>query len=1202
MQKITARLIVMLLTLAATAFAQTTTATLKGRVADAGGNVLPGATVTLTQGATGGRKTFTTDAAGRFTFTFVEPGVYTVEAQAAGFKSFRQSELKLDVAQSAELDIDLQLGEVSETVEVKAGGALQLETSSGALGGVVGRQQIDDLPLNGRNVLQLAVLEPGVNTSALARASNASATSAAALSINGGRAFTNEILVDGNVVTQKADNFPALRPSADATQEFRVLTNSYSAEYGRAGGGTINIATRQGTRQFRATLFEFLRNDAFDATSFFSNRAGTGKEKNRFNQFGGNFGGPVWLPRFGEGGRAVSKNDKAFFFVNYESLLVSEARLRQSTVPTAKMRAGDFSELLGAVIPNVTVRDTAGNVIPARLGMIYVPGATVATGQPGAGSRVASAGNIIAANQRNPVGLAALSYYPLPNRAGTVNANGVGFNNNFIVNEGLTADNRQIVARVDYNLSNNQQLFGRVIKEWDIGTAEGPLVGSIASTTADHRNSQRPASIVLDYVKTLAPTAVVRLNAGWSRFNIDRLQELFDPRTLGLPDYLAPASRREAVFPTFGPVGYATMGPSRNNGNNLNSQDTFNVTADLSLIRGAHSLKFGANGRLYRIYNDRPDDPAGNFTFSRSFSARTQNDTLSGDAIASFLLGNPASGRIGVTAQPVVESRYFAAYAQDDWTVKRRLTLNLGLRYEIDFPNTERFNRLTNFQPDPAFPVANITAVFPASTGLGTRTIALRGQFTPVGRGAFTNHEQQDRDVNNFGPRFGFALKVTDKTVVRGGAGIFYSSISGGGLTNATYAIAGDTGATTFIASLNNGLTPNPGANLSNPFPTGITPPGPIQLDGLIGYAQSGIPARLRETHQPYVAQWNLAVQRELPGRLLGEVAYAGNAGVSLLTGATSINQLAPDALALGATVLNTTVPNPFLSLPPEQRPPASAALSTATLTVAQLLRPYPQFGDIISYFNNGAHSSYHALQAKLGRRLAGGVTFQAAYTFAKLIDDISAIQAAAGVQLPTYQDYYNRRADKSLSSFDVNHRFVVNFNAPLPFGKGRRYFHNGGLLGAALGGFQLNGITQLQNGFPLFVNATGLASLAGLAFNNLRPNLVADPRKEGTRDERLAEYFNTAAFAQPASFTFGTSPRTLSNVRGPRYFSTNLGVSRSVVFNERVRLQLRVEAFNLFNRANFSLPGTTLGGANFGVINSTQAPREMQLGVKLFF
>ncbi len=1201
MSRFNVRLLAALLLLSATAFAQTTTATLKGRVADAAGNVVPGATVALVQTTTGQRKSFTADDAGRFTFTFLEPGLYTVEAQAPGFKSFRQPDLKLDVAQTAELNIELQPGEVSETVEVRAGGGQQLETASGALGGVVAREQIDSLPLNGRNVLQLATLEPGINTSAVARASNASSTSAAALSINGGRAFSNEILVDGNVVTQKADNFPALRPSADAVQEFRVLTNSYSAEYGRAGGGTINIATRQGTKQFRATLFEFLRNDAFDATSFFSNRAGSGKEKNRFNQFGGNFGGPVWLPRFGAGGRAASKTERAFFFVNYESLVISQSTQRQSTVPTAKMRNGDFSELLGAVIPNVTVRDTAGNTIPARLGMIYAPGALVATGQPGAGSRIAYAGNVIPAAQINPVGLAALRYYPQPNRVGTVNPSGVGFNNNFIVNEGQTTDNRQLVARVDYSLSAKQQLFGRVIKEWNIGTAEGPLVGSIASTTADHRNSQRPASIVLDYVNTLAPTAVMRLNAGWSRFNIDRLQEVFDPVTLGFPTYLAATSHRNSVFPSFAPVGYATMGPSRNNGNNLNSQDTFNVTADLSLIRGAHSLKFGTNGRLYRIYNDRPDDPAGNFTFTRAFSARTQNDTSSGDAIASFLLGNPAAGRLGATAQPVVESRYFAAFAQDDWTFNRRLTLNLGLRYEIDFPNTERFNRLTNFRPEATFPVANITAVFPASTGLGTRQLALRGQFTPVGRGQFTNNEQQDRDLNNWGPRVGMAFKLNDKTVLRGGGGIFYSSISGGGLTNATYAIVGDTGATTFIASLNNGLTPNPGANLSNPFPTGITQPATIQLDGLLGYGQSGIPARLRETHQPYISQWNLSVQRELPGRLIAEIAYAGNAGVSLLTGATSINQIPTEAATLGATILNTTVPNPFLSLPAEQRMPTAAALSTATLTVAQLLRPFPQFGDIISYFNNGAHSSYHALQTKVGRRIAGGLSFQAAYTFAKLIDDISAIQAAAGVQLPTYQDYYNRRADKSLSSFDVRHRAVVNFNFPLPFGRRGQYFKTG-VLGAALGGFQFNGITQFQSGFPLHLNAVN-AALGGLAFNTLRPNLVADPRKQGaTRDQLLAEYFNTAAFTQPAAYAFGTSPRTLSNVRGPNFFSTNLGVSRNFAFTETVRLQFRVEAYNLFNRANFNLPGITFGGANFGVINGTQDPRQLQLGVKLFF
>jgi hypothetical protein len=1210
MSKSIARSLTLALILSASIVAQTATATLKGTINDGGGNAIVGATLTLTRLSTGLKKTFTANVGGQFAFTFVEPGAYSLEAQAAGFKTYKQPRLLLEVGQVAELNISMSPGDVQETITVNATESVQLDTASSALGGVVERSRVETLPLNGRNVFQLAQLEPGVNASPAARGANPDLTTTGEVSINGGRALNNEFIVDGTPLTNKGDNRVSLKPSVDSVQEFRIATNSYAAEYGRTGGGAMNFSTRAGTSELHATFWEYLRNDALDARSFFVNANPNGvKEKLRFNQFGGNVGGPVYLPHFDGGRPGFRRGERLFFFFNYENLRISQSQQRQSTVPTEKMRGGDFSELLGNVIPGVTVRDTAGNLIPARIGQIYVPGAVVATGQSGAGSRVALANNLIPAALINPVAQAALPYYPLPNALPIRNSSGLGFNNNYIADTLLTTDARQYTARIDFNLSPTQQIYGRVIKDDNRFFNSGPFPTSIASPQANPIQTAVPGTISINYVNTLSSTIVLHLNAGATRFNNDAesFSTGFDPSRLGLPTYISAASDDTQIFPTFAPNGYASLGPPRNFGFFRNNQDVFSLSQDLNLLLGRQTIKIGANQRVYRAYNYRPDDPAGSYTFTRAFTSRTPNEALqqTGDAIASFLLGNPATGRLGIAPQPALQSNYLAFFVQDDWTVNQRLTLNLGVRWESDLPNTERFNRLTNFDYQAPFPVSQLTIPFPAATGLGTRTIPLRGRVTPVGRGGVENRENFARDLNNWGPRIGLAFKIDEKTVLRAGAGIFYAPLSGGGLNNVTYAM-GDLAETPFIASLDNGVTPTPGTNLSNPFPSGIVQPTNSYLGPLTSYGQQSIPVRLRSTRQPFIAQWNLNLQRELPGELIVQASYAGSAGAGLLGAATDLNQLSPEALAISRTIVdgrplgNLAIPNPFLSLPEDEHPPATSILGRSTVTLAQLLRPYPQFGNIVSYGHNLAHSSYHSLQLRVSRRLVDGLTFTGGYTFSKLIDDLTSNSINLSIQILNYQDYNQRRADKSLSNFDVKHRFIGSVAWELPFGRERKFL-NQGLLGKVIGGFTLNTIVQAQSGLPLSISATN-ASLQGLAFIALRPNLIGDPQVNGSRTERITQYFNTLAFEQPALYGLGNTPRTLANLRGPGYFATNLSLLRDFKFTEKIKLQIRAEAFNAFNRANFLPPGTTLGAANFGVITNTEDPRQFQLAVRLYF
>lgn len=1212
MQRHFFRTLLLALLLSVGALAQTATATLRGTVDDGGGNVLSGATVILTQLSTGLKKTFSTDSGGQFIFTLLEPGTYSLEAQSQGFKLYRQAQLQLAVGQTAEVTLTLTPGDVQETVNITSTDPTGLDFTSSALGGLVSRQRVEVLPLNGRNVFQLAQLEIGVTTAPGSRGANPDLTASGEISINGGRTLNTEALVDGIPLSNKGDNRISLRPSPDAVQEFQIVTNSFPAEYGRTGGGALNFSTRSGGKEFNGTLFEYLRNDAFDARSFFVNANPNGvKEKLRFNQFGGNVGGPVYLPRFGSGGKAISKSEKLFFFVNYEALKISQAKQLSSTVPTAKMRGGDFSELLGATIPGVTVVDTRGNLIAARVGQIYVPGVVVPTGQPGAGSRVAFADNIIPASLINPVGKAAVAYYPLPNAAGVRNSNGLGFSNNYVANTLATTNNYQITARVDYNLSQTQQIFGRVIKDHNVLYNSGPFPTSIASPVQNPKQSSVPGTWVVNYVNAISPKVALHLNAGFTRFNNDgeHFSRGFDVTSLGLPSYVAGASDDTRIFPTLNAGGYESLGPPRNFGFYRNNQDVASLNQDVSLLVGNHSLKVGANERVYRMYNYRPDDPAGNFTFSRAFTQRVPVEATpqTGDAIAALLLGNPASGRLAIAPQPAIQSKYYAAFVQDDWKVNQRLTLNLGLRWEFETPNTERFNRLSNFDPQAQFPVSQVTVTFPEATGLGTRLIALNGVVKPVGRGGVSNRENYDRDLNNFGPRIGLAYKLNERTAIRAGGAIFYAPLGGGGFNNVTSAMM-DLTETPFIASLNNGISPTPGTNLSNPFPSGIVPPANSYPGPLTGFGQQSIPVRLRNIRQPKIAQWNLNVQRELFGGVTAEVAYAGAAGTGLLSGATDINQLSPEAIAIagkvvnGAPLGNLTVANPFLNLPADQRPAASSILGRSTVTVAQLLRPYPQFGKVVSYSQNEAHSSYHSLQLTVSRRVSAGLTFSAAYSFSKSIDDLTSMSLNnQTIQIQYYQNYHNRRADKSLSNFDVTHRFIGDVTWALPFGRDRRFVREGAL-SKLVGGFTVNAIAQAQSGFPLSISATN-PSLQGLAFNSLRPNIVGNYLVSGgTKADRLKQYFNPLAFAQPAPYTFGNAPRTLPDLRGPGYFSTNLSLQRDFKFTEKSKLQLRAEAFNLFNRANFQAPGTTFGAAGFGVITSTEDPRQFQVAARLYF
>lgn len=1126
------KLVVLLWLSNSAAGAQTHTATVRGLVTDKSGSVIVGATVTLTNTDQNRTWAFTTNSVGEYLFLQVPPGNYTLAVEQSGFKRYAQSNLVFQVAQVAEINVVLEVGAVNETVEVYAQASL-LESASSTLGEVVNGRTVESLPLNGRNVLQLVALTPGINTTSAYRtaASGSGNITAVAFSANGGRNVTNEVLLDGSSQIVMGFNQPAYIPPPDAVQEFRVQTNALSAEYGRTGGAVVNLIHRSGTKEFHGVLYEFLRNDLFDANGFFNNLNQRRKAPFRYNQFGGTFGGPLTRSR-----------ERTFFFVNYEGVRTVNPGSATLTVPTVKMRRGDFSEISTIVYDPATI-DSAGRRQPFP-------------------------NNRIPQDRLNPVALKLLSYYPEPNRPGIVN--------NYFSQAGSRSSENNVSVKIDHHLSARQHLFGRF--SWDNVDLRLPNhFNNLASPDAGVA-AARNRSITLDDTYTLG-NWVLHANYGYAYHgnSRDSVSQGFDLASLELPASFAQAAQFP-IFPRVEPAGYAPLGgePAFIASSKF---ETHTLVGDASKLLGNHALKFGGVYRVNRVSSFRPNAPAGLFIFNEGFTRQAFNSNQGGHPIASMLLGLMSGGRIQHEPALALQVLYGGLYLQDDWRVHTRLTLNIGLRWDTDRPLTERFNRTSWFDFD---------AVLPINTpGLGP----VKGGLVFAGRNG-NPRGNKDADNNNFAPRFGLAYRVNDKFVVRSGFGVFYNPTTGIGPSTASTGALGFNAVTNIIPSIDGGRTPF--TTLSNPFPTGFNQPS-NGAEGLLTLIGQTVAAQVRSDRVPYSMQWNLNLQYQLQDNLLFDVAYAGNAGVKLLAIA-ELNQLPDEYLALGDE-LTRPVNNPFFGIIP-----TTSSLGQRTVVRGQLLRPYPHLTSLVQVWGSLAHSSYHSLQAKFRKRYSNGLQFLAAYTWSKLLDDFSSVAGFLGQQNPGYTNNNRRRLDKSLSALDIAHRLVINFQYELPFGAGKPLLNRKGLANVLLGGWSLSGIITLQSGLPISissaVNTTN--SFGGVQ----RPNSTGQSSKTaGSVRDRLNNYFNKAAFVDAPRYSFGTVGRFLPDNRGPYFHRWDLSVLKDFKFGEAQRLEFRAEFFNLLNQVNFQAPaGTVFGRPEFGIITSAEQARIIQFGLKLYF
>jgi hypothetical protein len=1158
--------------------AQTATGILQGVVTDSSGAAVPDAKVTVENQRTSVLLSLLTNTGGRFVQPFLIPSEYRLTVEKAGFQKYVTSDIRVDVQQTVALDITLTVGEVTSAVEVTAS-AVQLATETSSVSTVVDMKRILDLPLNGRNPFSLATTAPGVIPGG-----------GSTPWISGGRNASSDITVDGTTIILPENNTGILQlgyqPIVDSIEEFTIITNSLAAEYGRTGGGVINVSTRSGTNGLHFTLFEFLRNNNLEANTWGNRRNNTALPALQRNEFGGSVGGPVQLPKIYNG------KDKTFFFFSEQSVRARNGTSSFATVPIDAWRNGDFSDLRNGSGAPITLYD------PLQVGAD--------------GNRASFPGNQIPVTRFNPIARNLLKFWPEPNAVPT---NTFTRQNNFFVNGKSPSRDDKFDSRLDHNFSSKLRTWARGSYEYG---SSAPLngFGDVATSIGDGPVDFYHYNVALNTIYTVSTTTVVNFNYGVGRRNLTHFafSKGFDMRTLGFPATLYnQAATLGLEFPRFNIAGLNGTAGTGNTNISALGQATFTtlkdrdlvhaLRSDLTKIVGNHTMKFGGEYRKLFLNFTQLGQPDGQYEFGSEWTQRqagtTTTSTTQGSGFASFLLGLPhnANSTIEHTFDIASASSYFGFYAQDDWKLSSGLTVNLGLRWDLDTPHTERYNRLSYWDIGAPSPIAGQVPGFSNLKG------AMKF-VTP------DNRRQVPMVLHNWGPRVGFAYKIDPKTVFRGAYALMYApSVLQAAGTSGSSGTEGFRSSTPMTVTTDNTTIL---ADLSNPFPNGFNlplgaAPGPIsgpRTNLGLGIGESFF----NDWVNPAVQQWNGNLQRELPGGWLVEAAYLGSKGNHLPDGESSLqyNQLNPSILSTpdrDRLIPNSAnlVPNPFVGIITN---PAST-LRLPTVQYGQLLRPFPQYTSVGAFRKPSGNSLYHGFSLRVEKRFSQGLTALIAYTAGKLIDDVSQqVSFLGAAAMNAKQDFYNRRAERSISAQDVSRRLVVSGTYNLPFGRDRKFLASiPKPVDFVLGGWQANGIATFQTGTPIQIG-NGQNALNIFSSNQRASATGIDPFVGGPISDRLNHYFNQAAFVQSGNFVIGTLGRFLPNVRGVGQNNIDFSLFKNFRYRERLTMQFRAEAFNLANHPYWNNPGTTVSDlASFGIVNTKGTQRRiMQLGLKLIF
>ncbi len=1166
--------------------AQTFTGTITGTVFDPGGAVIPGATVAVTDTHTGLSRSAVTDGEGNYLVPLLQPSLYQVSAEQPGFQKMTQEGVRLEVNQTAEVNLTLALAGSSATVVVSAGASALLNTEQSSIDQTIEQKFIEDLPLVDQNIFQFVQIAPGVvsanpgNPAPIGDIGNRNFFDSN-FSINGGKGSTNDVLLDGVANVIGDFNGVGTVPPVSSVQEFKVQSGAYSAEFGRSGGGNINIVTKSGGKKLHGTLFEYLQNSELNANGWQRNRvpATARRISNRRNHFGGSLSGPLRIPRLLTG-------NSTFFYFDYEGRRNRDPYSGFFTVPTARQKQGDFSE----------TRNFQGNPIT-----IYNPWTTrVDPAAPARYLRDPFPNNRIDCQAVNPatgkrfcdpVALAAIRYYPEPNLPGDISGL-----NNFIASGNNRLDKNLYSIRIDHTLSQQQNVFFRYTTERRTDEQVNPFQNAASSGRIIRDKFTNAA---LNHVLTFRTGWINNFRLGYTRSHANQIPfgTGFDPTDLGLPSYL----RENAAvlqFPTFGVSGNIAFSALGSRGYNNQPRDTITVADSVVRVRGRHTIKPGFEYRLIRFFPFQVFDTTGNYSFGSNYTQGPNPDIGSNSAglgFASFLLGAGTSATYEYGTAVTIYHHYLAGYLQDDWRISRSLTLNLGVRWDLETGTAESHGRLTTFDFGAPSPLAGKVAGYADLRGL------LR--FTEPGEAEW----QADR--RRLAPRVGLAYRWGQKMTVRAGYGLFFlpASVENLGSVGFNYTVSSTQPDPRIPQTL-----------LNNPFPTGIPAIiGKSQgASSLLGQSLTAVPGRIDSS---YNQLWNLALQRQIGKDWLAEAAYVGSRGVHLPMNNYNLNQLPLRTQALGNTALNQRISNPFYGWITDKL----STLSQTTVVRSQLLKPYPQYIslNLSRPLANWGVSSYHSLQLKLQKRFSGGVSLLTHYTWSKSLDTGGTGSGIAFYDATPVQDLYNLRDQRSLSTQDVPRRAVFSGTFELPFGKGKRFGAGWApLLQGLLGGWQANGVLTWQSGTPLSITSTNRLAIGNAVARASQASGInpAYGRKTARDNVRAGgNWFDTAAFYNPndvlpapppgedisKQYILGNTARTLGYVRRDSYRNLDFSLFKSFRITEQIRFQFRAESFNLLNGVVFGTPDTNTNSSQFGkIITQLNQPRKIQFSARITF
>jgi hypothetical protein len=1149
--------------IATPSYGQDARGTITGTVTDSSKAVVPGASVTVTNVAMGTSTATTTNEDGAFQALFLIPGTYRVAVELSGFKKYVRENVEVRIADRLQLEITLDIGGTVEEVTVSADTAL-LETSTASLGSVIDARRISELPTPHGDPYALIGLAAGVSYTGSMRLDRPfEPTHIVGYAMDGTRGNRSDLTIDGVPSTATANASEVIAsyvPPADMVQEFKVQTATFDASLGNTEGGVTNLSIKSGTNQLRGSIYFMKTPPSLFANDFFANANNIPLADFTYNRYGGMSGGPVMLP--GYDGRR-----RTFFTYGFEG--IHEARPRNNgtpTVPSEKMRNGDFSELL-ALGPQY---------------QIYNPFTRRATGT----GRIQSdpfPGNIIPQSMINPVARAALEFIGRPLTAG--NTDGTGNFQQPSLPESIKYATNTI--RVDHNVNDRQRIYGRY-SWYDRNSNYNNYFNNLATGEWFQFISRQFA---FDHVYVLNSTTVMNVRYGYNWFvrgtDTNPANHGFDLTSLGFSsaynNLIADDVRR---FPRFDIAGYQGTGF----GGEFRPNETHSLNANLTKSMGSHSLRGGFEFRRYREKSEFfANNQTGQFNFDTGWTRGPLDNSTGapgslGQSFAAFLLGLPSSGLVAQPASYDEASTTNGLFVQDDWRVGSRLTLNLGLRYELETPLREAENRsVRNFDPNAAQPLeaAVRAALNTAATGVSLNDFHIRGGLTFAG----VNGEPSglyETPKNNLMPRAGFTYKVNDRTVLRGGYGVFYGFL---GQRRGDVSTIGFSTNTNMVVSLDNGLTFV--ETLSNPFQSGLQQPVGAALGAQTFLGQS-ISYFDPDPKSPRNQRWQVGIQRELPGGWVADAAYVGNHGTDLQT-SRNLNALPNQYLSTSPVrdeatnqYLTALVPNPFFNLMPTT---AGTVFRSATIARERLLRPYPQF-DAINTTSNEGWSWYHALQAGLQKRFSAGYTIGLNYTFSRFTEATEFLNG--GDPAPW----------EGISSQDVPHRLSVNGILEVPVGRGRRFAANAHpAVDAVVGGWQLQGIYTYQTGFPLgWGNIIYTGDLDAIALSGA--------------DQSIARWFNTDAgfnkvSAQQLVSNVRTFPLRLDSTRIDTVNNVDLSVIKNVTISKDRKLQFRFESINALNHPLFPGPNTNPTAAAFGqIVTSAQTnyARRTQVLMKFLF